>query len=174
VIAEAGGGVALMSMEYRVTGSSLRRVPYLLIPVVAVVLLVQVSIYDPNGHTVTSLTAFSLLGAWIAVIGVRGWRSATLLASARKVTVRTLAWTFSWRWEQIEGFTAETRPVAWRYLPMIRSRRQVLGIRLREGRVSWLSELTCRPAADGQSWVDISAARLNELRQMHRPPPGGS
>jgi hypothetical protein len=163
-----------MNMEYRVTGSSWRRVPYLLVPVALVALLVQASIYDPNGHTVTSLTAFSILGAWMAVIGVRGWRSATLLASARKVTVRTLAWTFSWRWEQIEGFTTEIRPVAWRYLPMIRSRRQVLGIRLWDGRVAWLSELTCRPPADDQSWVDVSAARLTELTQVHRPPSGGS
>ena len=84
-----------------------------------------------QGH---SLAAFSILGVWAAAFGVRGWRSATLLASARKVTVTQLVWTTSWAWQQIDGFTAQTRPVQW----------------------TWL------PSADGRGWVDVSAARLSE------------
>ena len=150
-------------MDYRVTGSLYRRASFPVGAFVVIALLVNMSLSAPDGASVTNLALFSVLGAWVAAFGVRGWRSATLLASARKVTVRQLVWTISWSWEQIDGFAVETRPVPWTWLPLIRLQRRVPGVRLRDGRVYWLPELTCRPSADGRSWVDVSAARLSEL-----------
>jgi hypothetical protein len=138
----------------------------------AVALIAGMVISDPNGSSVTSLALFSILDAWVAAIGVRGWRSATLVATAQKVTVRQLVLTTSWSWGQIDGFTTETRPVPWAWLPWIRSRRRVLGVRLRDGRVRWLDELACRPSAGARSWVDDAAVRLNELVQLQARTPG--
>ena len=159
-------------MDYRISGALYRRAVFPVAAAAVVALIVTMIFSDPNGASVTSLAAFSILGLWVAVFGVRGWRSATLLASAHKVTVRQLVWTTSWAWQQIDGFAVETRPVPWTWLPLIQTQRRVLGIRLRDGRVCWLAELTCRPSADGRSWVDISAARLNELAQSRVPSAG--
>lgn len=157
-------------MRYRVAASVYRRGSY---PAAAVVLAVLFALIIRSDPTVTNLVSFSLLEAWAVVLGLRGWRSATLLATADKVTVRQLLWTTSLPWQQIEGFTAETMPTPWAPQVPIRVPRRVLGVRQRNGKTLWLTELSSRPAADGRSWVDVAAARLNELAELRVPSAGG-
>jgi hypothetical protein len=156
----------------RIVGPLYRRVSFPIAAVVAVGFLANAVRSDPNGTSPTNLALISVLAVWLAAFSVRGWRSATLLADAQKVTVRQLARTVSWPWEQIGGFTAETRPAPMMWLPVLRPQRRVLGVRMRHGQVRWLYELSCKPRADGRSWVDDSAQRLNALAQLAVPSAG--
>lgn len=100
------------------------------------------------------------------------WRRAAFplasLATDTGVRFRGLVWTRSWRWQLIDGFVAETRPVRWTRLP-VRVHRRVVGIRLRAGQTLWFHELSCRPGRNEPSWVDAAAVRLNELAHLHGP-----
>lgn len=156
-------------MPERLTGSAYRRVSFPVVAALAVVLLVRVITSDPNGTTSTNLALMFVLMAWLVFFGVRGWRSATLRADAEKVTVRQLVRNVSWRWQVIEEFTAETRPAPLMWFPVLRPQRRVLGVRLRNGRVAWLYELSCKPRAGGHTWVDDGAQRLNALARLYAP-----
>lgn len=159
-------------MTERLTGSAYRRVSFPVAAALVVVLLVHSMTSDPNGTTSTNIALMSVLIAWLVFFGVRGWRSATLRADAEKVTVRQLVRSVSWRWQVIEEFTAETRPAPLMWFPVIRPQRRVLSVRLRDGRVAWLYELSCKPSADGQTWVDDGAQRLNALARLYAPSGG--
>jgi hypothetical protein len=100
--------------------------------------------------------------AWLAI---RGARSATLLADDDKVTVRGLLRTRSWSWQQIGGFTVETRR-----LGQMHYRRRVLGLRLQDGSIRWFPELNCRvPRGQQPSWVDDASAVLSAYLSGRRP-----
>lgn len=156
-------------MHERLTGSAYRRVSFPVVAAAAVVLLVHLITSDPNGTTSTNLALMSALIAWLVFFGVRGWRSATLLADAERVTVRQLVRSVSWRWQLIDEFIAETRPAPTMWFPVRRPQRRVLGVRLRDGRVAWLYELSCKPRADGRTCVDDGAQRLNALARLYAP-----
>lgn len=101
-------------------------------------------------------SAFLVVLIWLAV---RSCRIATLLARDNRVLVRGLARTRSWSWDLIDAFVVDTRLVG----GTIKYRRRVLGIRQRDGRLIWLTELNCRPAKGQRgSWVDDAAATLNQ------------
>jgi hypothetical protein len=155
-------------VEYRVAISPWRRIVFPLAGMLAWALILDLIFSDPNGTRLGNLALMAVLLAWVTVFAVRGWRGATLTATAAGVRFRGLVWSRSWRWQLISGFAAETRPVRWTWLP-VRVHRRVLAIRLRNGQVVWLHELNCRPARDGQAWVDAAAARLTELAQSYPP-----
>lgn len=152
-------------MPIRVT-STWRRVWWAVFTVVGAALLVSPIFSDPNGTRPANIALMSVLLAWVIVIGVRGMRSATLIAAPDQVTARELLKTMHWSWPVIEGFIAETRPVPLVWLPVIRQSRRVLGVVYSGGRTRWLPELSCRVRAGASTWVDASAARLNELRMV--------
>ena len=156
-------------MHQRISGSLYRRASFPVAAIAAVALIAHLITSDRNGETPTNLALMSVLVAWLAFFGVRGWRSATLLADTEKVTVRQLVRTVSSRWQLIEEFTAETRPAPVMWLPVIRMQRRVLGVRFRDGRVGWLYELSCRPRAASRTWVDESAQRLTEMARLLAP-----
>lgn len=140
--------------------------------ILACVAILNVIFSDPNGTQPANVTLMSVLLAWCAVLAVRGWRCATLLASREKVTVRGLVWTRSWPWQQIGRFVADTRPTRWMWLP-IRVRRRVLGVRLCDGQTHWFYEINRRTAGDASTWIDDSVAKLNELLTVYSARPAG-
>lgn len=71
-------------MHERITGRLYRRVSLPVVAAVVIVLLVRSVTSDPSGTTPANLALMSMLVAWLAFFGVRGWRSATLLADPRK------------------------------------------------------------------------------------------
>src|SRR5215470_248808 len=149
-------------MPIRVT-SIWRRAWWAVFTIVGAALLVSLIFSDPNRTRPASIALMSVLLAWLIVIGVRGMRSATLIATPWRVTARELVKTTHWSWPVIEGFAAQTRPVPLLWLPVISQRRRVLGV-VYCGQTRWLPELSCRVRAGARTWVDTSAARLNELR----------
>jgi hypothetical protein len=115
--------------------------------------------FDRNGTQPGELAFTSALLAVLVWLGVRSSRMATLLADNDKVLVRSLIRTRSWSWDQIDIFVVETRFVG----GLVKYRRRMLGIRQHDGRLRWLTELSCRPAKGRRaSWVDEAAATLNE------------
>jgi hypothetical protein len=153
-------------VQYQVTVPPYRRAVFPAAALLLWALILDIIFSDPDGTRPANLTLMGILLAWVTVYGARGWRAATLTVTDARVTFRGLAWTRSWRWELIDGFAAETRPMQWVRLPG-RVRRRVLGIRLRDGHTAWLHELNGRPGRDGHCWVDAAADRLNELAQQH-------
>jgi len=151
-------------MPIRVT-STCRRVWWAVFTIAGAALLVSLIFSDPNGTGPANIALMSVLLAWLIAIGVRGMRSATLIATQWRVTARELLKTTHWSWPVIEGFVAQTRPVPLLWLPVIRRRRRVLGV-VYSGQTRWLPELSCRVRAGASTWVDASAARLNELRTV--------
>jgi hypothetical protein len=119
-----------------------------------------------HGTGPLSIVGMSVLPAGLIALGVRGVRSATLIVSPYRVTARELALTRHWSWPVIEGFVTETRLTRVPWLPVMRLRRRVLGVRHSGGRVCWLPELSCRVRDRAPSWVDSSAARLNDLVRL--------
>jgi hypothetical protein len=135
-------------------------------------ILVAWVIADPQEfghHRTLTIVQVSWVSAVSAILSVLGWRAATLITRDDMVSVRTMFKTWSVPWSQIDGFVAETRSelLFWPLLPPFRARRSVLCVRLRDGETRWLSELSCRPARAGATWVDDSVTRLNELLAMH-------
>jgi hypothetical protein len=149
-------------MPFRVTSIS-RRVWWSAFTIVGAALLVTVIFSDPNGTRPANIALMSVLLAWLIAIGVRGMRSAALTVTSWRVTARELVKTTHWSWPVIEGFVVETRPALVLWLPGIRLRRRVLGFVYSGGRTRWLPELSCRVRDGASTWVDASAARLNEL-----------
>ena len=158
-------------VRYQVTTSPWRRAVFPLAGILVWALILDLIFSDPNGTRPGSLALMAVLLAWVTVFAVRGWRGPTLTATNTGVRFRGLVWTRSWRWQLIDGFAAETRPVKGKWLP-IRVHRRVVGIRLRAGQTLWLHELSCRPGRDGPTWVDSAAVRLNELTHLHGFGPG--
>jgi ABC-type Na+ efflux pump permease subunit len=64
--------------------------------ILACVAILNVIFSDPNGTQPANVALMSVLLAWCAVLAVRGWRCATLLARARRSLVRGLVRTGSW------------------------------------------------------------------------------
>jgi hypothetical protein len=159
-------------MSYRVTSIS-RRIYFTGLSGLGFLAILSVIFSGPDGTRPANLALMSVLLAWVIVLGIRGWRCATLLASGHQVTVRGLVMTTSVQWQNIDRFVANTRPARMIGLP-IQVRRRVLGVQMRNGRTRWFHELSCRPAGDGFSWVDASVARLNAMLAVHSPPQGGS
>jgi hypothetical protein len=151
-------------MPVRVT-STWRRVLWVAFTIVGAGLLVSLIFSDPNGTRPANIALMAVLLAWLIAIGVRGMRSATLIATPGRVTVRELLRTTRLSWPLIEGFVVQTRPVPLLWLPVIRQRRRVLGV-VYSGQTRWLPELSCRDRAGASTWVDVGAARLNELRAV--------
>jgi hypothetical protein len=121
--------------------------------------------FDRNGTQPGEIAFTSLLLAACAWLAIRGARSATLLADDDKVTVRGLLRTRSWSWQQIGGFTVETRR-----LGQMHYRRRVLGLRLQDGSIRWFPELNCRvPRSQQPSWVDDASAVLSAYLSGRRP-----
>lgn len=115
--------------------------------------------FDRNGTQPGELAFTSAFLAVLVWLGVRSSRMATLLADNDKVVVRSLIRTRSWPWDQIDAFVVETRLVG----GFVKYRRRMLGIRQHDGRLRWLTELSCCPAKGRRaSWVDDAAATLNE------------
>ena len=151
-------------MPIRVT-SIWRRVWWAVFTIVGAALIVSLIFSDPNGTRPANIGLMSVLLAWLIAIGVRGMRSATLIAAPDQLIVRELVKTTRWSWPAVEGFVAQTRPVPLLWLPVIRQRRRVLGV-VSSGQTRWLLELSCRARAGASTWVDASAARLNEFRTV--------
>jgi hypothetical protein len=114
-----------------------------------------------------NLALIAVLVIWVLFIARRAWRSATLLAFDDGITVRELVKTTSVPWDMIDHFISERRSVPLMGMLPISVRRSVLGAQLGSGRTRWFPELSCRAAGGGTTWVDTSAARLNELLAMH-------
>lgn len=152
-------------MPVRVT-STWRRVWWAVFTIVGAALLVSLIFSGPNGTRPANIALMSVLLAWLIAIGARGVRSATLIATPYRVTARELVKTTHWSWPVIEGFVAQTRPVPLVWLPVIRQSRRVLGVVYFGGRTRWLPELSCRVRDGAATWIDASAARLNELRTV--------
>ena len=121
--------------------------------------------FDRNGTQPGELAFTSAFLAVTAVLAVRAARSCTLLADDRKVVVRSLIRTRSWRWDQIDRFVVDTRLTG----GFIKYRRRMLGICQADGTTRWLTELNCRPATPiRQSWVDDAAGELNAQLAANR------
>jgi hypothetical protein len=150
-------------MPFRVTSISRRVWWSAFIIAGAAALLVTLIFSDPNGTQPANIALMSVLLAWLIAIGVRGVRSATLIATPYRVTARELVKTMQWSWPVIEGLVAGTRLTLVLWLPGIRLRRRVLGVVYSGGRTRWLPGLSCRVRNGASAWVDASAARLNEL-----------
>jgi hypothetical protein len=154
-------------MPFRVTSIS-RRAWWAAVAAVGAGLLMTVIVAEPDRTWPAGIPLMLVLALLIGM-GARGMRSATLIATPYRVTVRELARTTHWTWPIIEGFVADTRPTQVPWLPVIRVRRRVLGVVYSGGRTRWLHELSC-PARDGAStWVDATAAQLSGLLAA---PPG--
>lgn len=140
-----------------------RRVWWVAGTILGAALLVAVIFSAPNGLRPVEIALMPVPLAGLVAIGVRGMRSAILIATPYRVTVREMVKTTHWSWPIIEGFVAGTRltPVPW--LPGIRLRRRVLGVVYSGGRTRWLHELSCRARDEASTWVDASVTRLNEL-----------
>src|SRR5713101_1751921 len=106
-------------MPIRVT-STCRRVWWAVFTIAGAALLVGLVFSDPNGTRPANIALMSVLLAWLIASGVRGMRSATLIATQWRVTARELLKTTHWSWPVIEGFVAQTRPVPLLWLPVIR------------------------------------------------------
>jgi hypothetical protein len=152
-------------VRYRVTTSPWRRAAFPLAGLLAWALILDLIFANPDGTRPGNLALMAVLLIWVTVFAVRGWRGAALTATDTGVRFRGLVLTRSWRWQLIDGFVAETRPVRWTRLP-VRVHRRVVGIRLRAGQTLWLHELSCRPGRNGPTWVDAAAVRLNELTHL--------
>lgn len=148
-------------MSYRVRPLS-RRICFTGVAGLGIAAILAGIFSDPNGPRTATLAVLSAALLGLVVLAVRGWRSATLLASGPQVTIRGLATTTSLRWPAIDRFVVETRADRLLGLP-IQIRRRVLGVQLRDGQTRWFPDFSCRPAGDGASWVDTCAAELNEL-----------
>ncbi len=98
---------------------------------------------------------------------IRGPRCATVLASEEKVTFRGLLFTRSWRWEQIDRFIVDARPVVVP-LTFFTQRRRVMGIRTREGKSIWFTEISRRYAIGQPNVIDDHVNRLNEMLASKR------
>lgn len=114
------------------------------------------------GHSGTQPGELAFTSVFLVALIWLGWhssRTATLLAHDDRVVVRGLVRTRSWSWDLVDAFVVETRPFG----GTVKYRRRVLGVRQRDGRLVWLTELNCRPAKGQRaSWVDDAAAALNE------------
>jgi hypothetical protein len=130
----------------------------------AILYVLLLSSSDPSQPANIALIA--VLAIWVLFVAIRAWRSATLFAFDDGITVRGLVKTTSVPWDMIDHFVAETQPVPLLVVPIM-VKRTVLGAQLRSGRTRSFPELRCRPARDGSTWVDTSAARLNELLAMY-------
>jgi hypothetical protein len=155
-------------MSYRVSAVS-RRIWLAGLCGLGVLAVLTVILADLKGIPLADLAVLSVLLIWLITFGFRGWRSATLLASDRQVTVRGMVTTASVQWRHIDTFVTDTRPTPLPGLPF-RRMRTVLGIRLRTGQTRWFPELSCRPADGALNWVDISIGRLNEMLAMQSRP----
>ena len=153
-------------MSYRVSSIS-RRIYFTGLSGLGLLAVLSVIFSDPNGTQPASIALMSVLLAWLIALGIRGWRCATLLASGHQVTIRGLVTTTSVHGRHIDRFVADTRPAPVMTGLPIRIRRTVLGIKLRSGQTRWFPELSCRPAGDASSWVDVSVTRLNEMLAVH-------
>ena len=112
-----------------------------------------------NGTQPGELAFTSVFLVALIWLGVRSSRMATLLANDDRVVVRGLVRTRSWSWDLIDAFIVETRLVG----GTVKYHRRVLGVRQRDGRLTWLTELNDRPPkGQRSSWVDDAAAALNE------------
>jgi hypothetical protein len=155
-------------VQYRVTTSPWRRAAFPLAGALVWAFIVDLIFSDPDGTRPGNLAPMAVLLIWVTVFAVRGWRGAALTATDTRVKFRGLVWTRSWRWQLIDGFVAETRPVRLTRLP-VRVHRRVVGIRLRAGQTLWFHELSCRPDRNGPTWIDDAAVKLNELAHLYGP-----
>jgi hypothetical protein len=152
-------------MIYRVS-SIYRRLFFMALASVSFLGVLYALLLNSDPSQPANLALIAVLVIWILFIARRAWRSATLFAFDDGITIRELVRTTSVPWDMIEHFVAGTRSVPLMGMP-IRVRRSVLGAQLRSGRTRWFPELSCRAARSGTTWVETSAARLNELLAMH-------
>src|SRR5712692_5655068 len=119
-------------MSYRVS-SVLRRICFTGLSGLGLLAILSVIFSGPHGTQPAIVALMSVLLAWLIVLGIRGWRCATLVASGHQVAVRGLVTTTSVQWQHIDRFVADTRPTpVMTGLPM-RMRRTVLGVQMRNG-----------------------------------------
>lgn len=157
-------------MPYRVASKPIsRRICLAVLSGLCLLAVLSVIFSNRRGAQPADVAAVAAWLAWSAVFGVRGWRCATLFASGRQVIIRGLVTTTSIPWQQIDGFVAGGRPVPVMTGLPIRRQRTVIGVRLVDGQTRWFPDLSCRPADDGSSWVDVSVMRLNELLGLQAP-----
>jgi hypothetical protein len=151
-------------MDYQVTARG-RRAYYIGLMLTQELLILVAAVAATTRITLPTVIVVCVLSAFVAFCVIRACRSATLIASAEKVTVFGLAGSRTLSWPNIAGFTAETRPDRMLSLPRT-VRRRMLGIQLSSGRTFWLRDLSCRPGPRS-GWVDQSAARLNDLAAVY-------
>lgn len=162
----AGRGAGPTVMLYRITGSIYRRAYFPVAAVVVIAAFAWMTWSEPGGPTASEIVYFAVECAWVTAFAVRGWRGGTLLATEDKVTVRQLIWTRSWSWQQIDGFTIETRSQPRLMLPVVKVQRDVLKMQFASGGAVWLSEICWRPPASEAS--QASVRRLSELALTRR------
>jgi hypothetical protein len=152
-------------MIYRVT--SIRRRIYLIaMPCLVFLAILYVLLSGSDPSQPFNIGLIAVLAIWALFIARRAWRSATLLAFDDGITIRALMHTVSLPWDMIDHFVAGTHPAPLLGFPIM-MKRSLLGAQMRSGQTRWFAELSCRPARSGTTWVDTSAARLNELLAMH-------
>jgi hypothetical protein len=152
-------------MIYRVS-SIHRRLFFITLAIVAYLGVLYGLLLNSDPTQPANLALIAVLVIWILFVIRRAWRSATLFAFDDGITVRELVKTTSVPWDMIDHFIAAKRSVPLMGMP-IKVQRSVLGAELRSGRTRWFPELSCRAARGGTTWVDTSAARLNELLAMY-------
>jgi hypothetical protein len=157
-------------MIYRVT-SIRRRIYSIALPCLVFLAVLYGLLSNSDPSQPANIALIAVLAIWALFMARRAWRSATLLAFDDGITVRMLMKTTSLPWDMIDHFVAGTHSVPLLGFP-VRMKRSLLGAQMRSGRTRWFAELSCRPARDGSTWVDTSAARLNELLAMHPDSPG--
>ena len=136
--------------------------------------VIALGLIHPYGTTPEGIALLSVILAWFLIFAIRGARSATVILSDSRLTVRTWVYTKSWPAAQVEAFVAETRlarpgfgqlgpgPLSIGLLMFVQRPRRMLGIRFRGGATMWLAEFKSRPAANGErTWVDAQADILN-------------
>lgn len=84
----------------------------------------------------------------------------SITAAPNGVWVRTLLGTRKYGWDEIERFQARKGKVG-------AYRRKVLGIALRDGKVTWFTALNDQP--EGTGWVDEAVLKMNSYLSSRQP-----
>jgi len=112
-------------------------------------------------NTFGSLIFLAVLIGLTLSMAVRAWLSSTAKADGDGVIARSYLRTRRWRWDDVRGFVADTRPSR-----VVGYKRRTLGILLRDGTTNWRTDITCPRSRDGRpTWIDEAVVKLNARRE---------
>lgn len=153
-------------MQYQVTTPAYRRTSVAVLLCLAWAATLVLLLADPGRIWPARIGLLMFPVVLTALARQAGWRGAKLTATDSGLEFRGPVWTSSWRWPLVAAFEVQTRQVRWVMLP-VQVQRRVLGVRLRDGQIRWLSEFNSRPRRDKPDWIDAAVARLNELARQY-------